>query len=462
MISLILSGGVGSRLWPVSREKLPKQFSQLFGETLFSQTCKRLQARGDVFVCTAESMRGLTESAIRQQDLKVKHTFYEPMGRNTAPAIGIVCHYLQNQNMSEEVMGVFPSDHWIEKNDTFNEVLQLAERCALQDQVVTIGLKPTYPATGFGYIECSNDKFAIQDEFQAYPVIAFKEKPNAELAESYLKSGNYFWNSGMFVFKIQTMIDAFKNYLPKMWTLIESINADFSNFEDIYTKITPESIDFGIMEKLKSQVNIPCDIGWSDLGSWDDIAQATANNELDECSNKITEQASNCYTYSDNDKTICLSHVENLIVVDTRDALLVTKKGQTQSVKNIVDKLKKVSPQLTKDHTYEYRPWGFYNNIHEEETFKVKVIDVDPGQQLSYQSHQRRTEIWITVMGKGEVVVDDNTTAVSRGKIIEIPQGSKHRMRNTGEGILKFVEVQIGDYFGEDDITRYLDDYQRV
>lgn len=462
MISLILSGGVGSRLWPLSREKYPKQFSHLFGDSLFVKTCQRLQSIGDVFVCTSESMRGLTESSIRHQNLKIGQTFYEPSGRNTAPAIGIVCHYLQTLKKDQEIVGVFPSDHWIDKTDIFYEVLHLAEKCAQEGQIVTIGLKPTYAATGFGYVECSSENFATQGQLHAHPVLAFKEKPNKELAQEYIEAGNYFWNGGMFVFRVQDMIQAFKDHLPEMWSLIETIESDFSNFEAVYQKISPESIDFGIMEKLKKQVNIPCDIGWSDLGSWDDIAQATSAGRLNEYHQKITEQVKNCYTYSDHDKMICLSNVEDLIVVDTRDALLVTKRGQSQSVKQLVDKLKEVSPGLTRDHTFEYRPWGYYSNLHEEETFKVKVIDVDPGQQLSYQSHKHRTEIWVTVMGQGEVVVDDVTTPVCRGKIIEVPKGAKHRMRNTGEEILKFVEVQIGDYFGEDDITRYLDDYQRV
>lgn len=462
MISLILSGGVGSRLWPLSREKLPKQFSHLFGESLFVQTSQRLQRKGEVLVCTGEAMRGLTESAIRNENLKIGKVFYEPVGRNTAPAIGIVCHYLARVGRSDEVMGVFPSDHWIEKTDVFYKALDLAADCAKQNKIVTIGLKPTYPATGFGYVECDSAEFSSQQGLQAFAVKAFKEKPSKDLAEAYIADGHYFWNGGMFVFQVSTMINAFKTHLPEMWALLETLDDDLSNLETVYKKIQPESIDFGIMEKHSEQVNIPCDMGWSDLGSWDDIASATERGALDVTGSVLTENAEGCYTYSDNGKTICLASVDDLIVVDTKDALLVTKKGETQTVKGIVEQLKNVAPNLTETHVYEYRPWGFYQNIHEEETFKAKVIQVDPGQQLSYQSHVHREEIWVTVEGEGEVVLNEEVIPVSRGKIIQIPQGAKHRMRNTGKQKLKFVEVQMGDYFGEDDIIRYQDDYQRA
>ncbi len=461
MISLVLSGGVGSRLWPVSREKLPKQFSKIFGESLFSQTVRRQQKLGSVFVCTGESMRGLTETAIRNEGLNVEKTFYEPMGRNTAPAIGLVCKYLMDHNRGDEVLGVFPSDHWIEKQDMFAKALSLGEACAKDGQIVTIGLNPTYAATGFGYVDCQTEAYKESQDLQAFGVKAFKEKPDKKTAESYISKGHYFWNSGMFIFKVKTMVDAFKEHLPEMWATLQELDKDFKNLPTVYKKIVPESIDFGIMEKAKNQVNIPCDLGWSDLGSWDDVAQATKSGKLEK-QEILSEESSDCYVYTDNEKVVCLSHVEDLIVIDTQDALLITPKGQSQSVKKIVEQLKTKAPNLVKDHVYEYRPWGNYRNLHEEEDFKTKVIQVDPGQQLSYQSHEKRTEIWVTTVGKGEVVLNDQVIEVSKGKIVEIPQGAKHRMRNTGAQPLKFVEIQLGEYFGEDDITRYQDDYERV
>lgn len=463
MISLILSGGVGSRLWPVSREKLPKQFSPLFGETLFTQTMKRQEQLGEVIVCTGEVMKSLTQSAIRNHQLNVLQSFYEPVGRNTAPAIGLVLKYLQLQGREDEVLGVFPSDHWIEKQDVFFKALKLAEECALQKQIVTIGLKPSHPATGFGYIDCQIESFAEKDKLRAYPVKAFKEKPSLEVAQDYLAKGHYFWNSGMFVFQVSTMIQAFQEHLPDIWSDLDSLQSDFSNIEEVYGKVRSESIDYGVMEKASNQVNIPCDIGWSDLGSWDDVAKAAETTpSVTEHVQLIENQASGCFVYTDQPKTVALSSVENLLIVETQDALLVTQRGQSQSVKQIVESLKKQNENLVQDHVYEYRPWGMYRNLYEEESFKTKVIHVDPGQQLSYQSHKQRAEIWVTVEGQGEVVLNDQVHKVKRGSVIEIPQGAKHRMRNVGSGLLKFVEVQIGDYFGEDDIVRYQDDYKRI
>jgi mannose-1-phosphate guanylyltransferase/mannose-6-phosphate isomerase len=460
LISLILSGGVGTRLWPLSREKLPKQFSPLFEPSLFSQTVKRQEVMGEVFVCTSESMRTLTESAQRHDGLNITEAFYEPHGRNTAPAIGLVCQWLVQKGRGQEVMGVFPSDHWIEKRDVFYEVLKLAEQCALQKQIVTIGLQPTYPATGFGYIHCGGQSVASLGQRQAFPVQSFKEKPSFEVAKSYIEQGQYFWNSGMFVFQVDTMAKAFESYLPETWTLLSELKTDLSNLTDIYDRLDSESIDFGIMEKASNQVNVPCDVGWSDLGSWDDMAVAAQDARQTE--RRLFEKSRNCYVYSDTSKWVCLSHVDDLLVVDTEDALLVTRKGESQSVKNLVDQLKKKKATVVTDHVFENRPWGYYRNLYEEKNFKAKVIQVDPGQQLSYQSHQKRAEIWVTVEGTGEVVLNDEVIPVQKGVVVNIPLQAKHRMRNTGSAPLKFVEVQLGDYFGEDDITRYQDDYQRV
>lgn len=462
MISLVLSGGVGSRLWPVSREKLPKQFSPLFGESLFSQSVKRQQKMGEVMVCTSQSMKGLTESAIRNDRLQVSHCFYEPVGRNTAPAIGLVCKHLQRKGNGKEILGVFPSDHWIENESVFLHVLELAEKCAAQGKIVTVGLEPTYPATGFGYIECSKEVFLESAGLNSFPVKGFKEKPRKDVAEQYLQQGGFYWNSGMFVFKLDTMIAAFEECLPEMWRTLDRLDETFSNLESVYADIKGESIDYGIMEKWPDQVNIPCDIGWSDLGSWDDVAEAAARGDIEKGSSLITENSNRCYGYSDTNKTIAFSNVDDLIVVDTSDALLVTQKGQSQSVKNIVESLKDKKSPLGVDHVFEHRPWGMYRNLYEEKDFKTKVIQVDPGQQLSYQSHEKRTEIWVTVLGEGEVVLNDETIKVTKGSVVKIPQGAKHRMRNTGSAMLKFIEVQLGEYFGEDDITRYADDYQRV
>lgn len=465
MISLILSGGVGTRLWPLSREKLPKQFSPLLGESLFVHTVERLSQFGEVQVCTSEKMKTLTEMALQKSNggFHLSQAYYEPVGRNTAPAIALVCRHMLSLGRDDEVMGVFPSDHWIEKTDVFAQAIHLAQDCAKQGQIVTIGLQPTYPATGFGYIECETKKaFAQGEELSAFTVKGFKEKPDEEKAHQYIQSGNFFWNSGMFVFQISTMIEAMEKFMPEMWQKLLQVKADLSNLSQVYQDLESESIDYGIMEKVSNQVNIPCDIGWSDLGSWDDVAEISQRKSLQSQVEMQNIQSSDCYAFSDHHKTICFAGVDNLIVVDTKDALLVTQKGQSQIVKPLVDQLKTFKNSLLIEHQYEARPWGEYKNLYEEKNFKTKVITVDPYQQLSYQSHEKRSEIWVTVEGKGEVVLNDEVISIFPGEVVKIPQGAKHRMRNTGDEPLKFVEVQMGHYFGEDDIIRYQDDYKRV
>lgn len=462
MISLILSGGIGSRLWPLSRKKLPKQFSPLLNESLFVNTVKRLQTFGDVQVCTSAELKGLTEMAIRKSHLRVSNAFYEPMGRNTAPAIALACWSLQEQNKQDEVLGVFPSDHWIDNMEQFAKALQLAENCARDGQIVTIGIKPDRPATGFGYIQRDEKVFKEAEGLQAFSVKGFKEKPDLKTAQEYLDSGQYNWNSGMFVFKVETMIESFKKFMPVMWEKLQELKSDLSNLEEVYSQLESQSIDYGIMEQAENQVNIPCDIGWNDLGSWDDISDIAEKKSIQSSVATISQNAKNCFAHGEKEKLVCFLGVQDLIVVDTDDAILVAQKGKTQEVKDLVTELKGKHEVLLTDHTYEHRPWGTYRNLYEEETFKTKVITVDPGQRLSYQSHKQRAEVWVTVEGEGVVVLNGEEIKVSPGKVVSIPAGAKHRMSNSGDKVLKFVEVQLGDYFGEDDITRYEDDYKRM
>ena len=463
MISLILSGGVGSRLWPVSRKKFPKQFIDIFEQSLFEKTVRRLSQFGKVHVCTGESMKTLTDSTIREKKLAVEEVFYEPMGRNTAPAIALVCKYMQDQQQTDQVMGVFPSDHWIEDENLFGNVIQLAEKVALTGKIVTLGIKPNYPATGFGYIECLSEQVDTANDLTAFKVKGFREKPDEKTAEEFIKSGQFFWNSGMFIFQVSTMISAFEKHMPELWQGIQELKNDLSNIAEVYPKLPSQSIDYGIMEKFQEQANIPSDFGWSDLGSWDDIAsmadkETTMNNK----SVQVDVNAENCFSFTGVDKAVAFANVSDLLVVDTPDALLITKKGESQSVKDVFDKLSNQAPELTVDHVFEKRPWGEYRNLWEEDHFKSKVITVNPNQQLSYQSHTKRAETWVIVSGQGEVVLDDKIIPVSQGSVVQIPVGAKHRMRNTSDSILEFVEVQLGEYFGEDDITRYEDDYKRV
>lgn len=462
MISLILSGGVGSRLWPLSRQKLPKQFSPLFGKNLFHMTVERLNRMGEVQVCTGEGLRIMTETTIRQNDLNVSQVFYEPVGRNTAPAIALACLWAQRQKQTEEVMGVFPSDHWIDREEEFFDVLKLAQTCAKKNQIVTLGLKPDYPATGFGYIECLSEEFESAGDLKAFIVKGFREKPDEKTAREFIEKGNFFWNSGMFVFKVQTMISAFETLMPDLWQSLSKLDDLFSNIDEVFPRLSSQSIDYGVMEKFKNQVNIPCSLDWNDLGSWDDVAEIADLKNLSFTDSIFTNDSKNCFAFSDTGKAIAFSKVDDLIVVDTADALLVTSKKNSQSVKELYEKIKVEKPELVSDHVFENRPWGSYRNLWEQHDFKTKVIQVDAGQQLSYQSHKKRSEIWIVVRGRGEVVLNEEVLSVEKGSVIEVPQGAKHRMRNSTKEALVFVEVQLGESFEEEDITRYQDDYKRV
>ena len=463
MISVVLSGGSGTRLWPLSRQKLPKQFSPLFEKSLFSQTVERLSPLGDVMVCTGEPFRVLTEKSIVDDKLKVWQSLYEPCARNTAPAVAFVCQYLLEKGRGDEVVGIFPADHWVAKPEAFSRAIELAIEVAGEGQVVTLGIQPSYPATGFGYIECLDEVFKQKGEFQAQRVKGFVEKPTLSVAESYVKSGLHNWNSGMFVFDVKTMVAAFTQFMPEMWSQIQTLKADLSNLDQVYQELSGQSLDYGIMEHIENQVCIPCDIGWSDLGSWDDVQTFQDNLARENNRASIFNQDSrNNLAYAMTDKVVCFNGIENIQVVDTPDILYVGQKGQSQKVKELLNQVKERNPQLLVDHTFEYRPWGDYKNLFEVPEFKVKVITVRPGQQLSYQSHNQREETWVVVGGQGEVVLNDETIPVKKGTVVQIPVKAKHRMRNTGGDPLRFVEVQMGDYFGEDDIIRYQDDYNRV
>jgi len=457
-IPTILSGGSGTRLWPVSRSKFPKQFCELFDESLFLKTISRLQKLGSPWVVTNESMKVLTESVLREKGVPLTQALYEPKANNTAPAIALLCKVLELQNRSNEIVGTFASDHIIKNEENFVTAVKLAIECAKKGQVATIGLKPTYPATGYGYIEVSKEKFLIDDkETDARPTLGFREKPDAKTAQEFIDSGNYFWNASMFIFEVATMIKHLKNLMPGTWNVINTLKSDLSNLKEVYEACPAQSIDFGVMERLKEQVCIPADLGWSDVGSWDEIAGMT------ESSPKIEAEARNNFFYSKQNRIAGFVDVNDLIVVDTADALLITKKGSSQKVKQIVDQLAASKDARVGEHPFEYRPWGKFEILRDTDAFKSKVIHVNPGQQLSYQSHKKRAEHWVIIKGHPEVVLNDVTHSLKPGENIYIPLGAKHRIRNPhASETVEFVEVQVGTYFGEDDITRYQDDYQRT
>lgn len=456
MIPVVLSGGSGTRLWPVSRAQWPKQFCQFFDDSLLNLTLQRLQHWEQPRVLTAESMRVLTETSARRMGLQNLKSLYEPEARNTAPAVAFLLRQLEIENAIEDLVGVFPADQLIRDSKAFEAAVETALHQAHKGKIVTLGVKPTSPNTGYGYIQT-----AAGPDGAALPVLKFHEKPDLQTAEKFLQDGHYFWNAGIFIFKGSSLREAFKKLQPQIWELASQIKPDLSNLKEIYARFPSISIDYAIMEKLTSEElsSVPVEMGWSDVGSWDAISEILEHDGR----HKPTQiNGKGNFVFSLNEKkNYSVVGADDLILVDTGDALMVVKKGASQSVKAVVDELTKNKSSLTKTHLFEERPWGKFEVLRDTDKFKSKVIEVQPGQQLSLQSHAKREEHWVVVQGQGEVVLNDKTIPMQAGSYIHIPLGAKHRMRNTGKEPVVFVEVQTGSYFGEDDIVRYQDDYKR-
>lgn len=487
-----MSGGSGTRLWPVSRQSFPKQFSELFGpgleNSLFAKATMRLLPLGSPWTITVQDMKVLTEKTLNtckvpKSDIQAQ-TLYEPRGRNTAAAVAFFCRVLELRDQGDAIGGVFPADQLIRDEVKFQNAVREAILFAEKGEVVTLGISPTFPATGYGYIETAGFASNTSASASVNPVASapidpaakallatrFREKPDLKTATEFLSKGGYLWNAGMFVFKVSKMIELLKLHAPKVWAPFETLKSDLSNLKEVYDQVEVISIDFAVMERLRTHVTVPCDFDWSDVGSWDAIAamprEAKPGGQADGGDLPIEIGGKDNFVSPYGDKSYAFVGTDDLIVVDTQDALLVAKRGQSEKVKDVVDRLKTQRHGLrATNHGFETRPWGKFEILRDTEEFKSKTITVDAGAQLSLQSHTKRAEHWIIVRGRGEVVLNDEVISVTAGSHVFIPIGAKHRMRNTessGSGKdLVFVEIQLGTYFGEDDITRYEDNYGR-
>jgi mannose-1-phosphate guanylyltransferase/mannose-6-phosphate isomerase len=464
-LPVVMSGGSGTRLWPVSRSKFPKQFCELLDQPLHTLTLKRLQKYQPPMIVTSIHFRDLTESDLRLNHFNTEKVIYEPQPKNTAPAIALVCRYLELQNQTEQVVGVFSSDNLIQNESEFYAAVDAAASAAAEkNQIVTLGIKPDKPETGFGYIQVQDRAVGT---LKPTPVLKFHEKPTLDLAQNFLNAGTYFWNAGIFIFKVSKMIELFKKFEPEIWSQVSKLDKDFSGLDQVYASLKSISIDYAILEKLTSNELscVTCDIGWSDLGSWDALADARNSIKKDQAEQLTEVVAKGNSIVGLAEKNYSMIGVDDLIVVDTADAMLICKKGESQKVKDIVDKLKINSKpefkKMTEEHIFENRPWGRFEILKNETHYKSKIIRVDAGQKISYQSHAKRSEHWILVRGSATVVLNDAEILVQTGEHIFIPQGAKHRIMNTSNSVVEFIEVQVGSYFGEDDIVRYQDDYGR-
>ncbi len=455
MINIILCGGSGTRLWPISRALMPKQFVKIFDDkSLFQLTVERNSK-----LCDCEFIVSNTEQyflALDQlEELNKQNSKYllEPIGRNTAPAIALACLSLD----PDEIVLVTPSDHLIKDENEYAKVLSIAKKLAQDGNLVTFGITPTFAETGFGYIEVDEDN-----------VKAFHEKPDFDRATEYLKAGNYYWNSGMFCFKAGVFLQELKKYSPNIYEAslnaiknIKNNNLIRIKHEDMLA-IDENSIDYAVMEKSSKVKVVPSDIDWSDVGSFDalyeELPKDKNQNTINE--NHVSIDSKNNLIYG-TERKIATVDIENLIIVDTADALLVSKKGSSQKVKKIVKEVRKNS-ELHNIHLTVHRPWGIYTILEDTPKYKIKRILVQPGKRLSLQKHLHRNEHWIIVSGTATVTVEEKTFTLRANESTYIKMGDIHRLANDGKVPVVMIEAQIGDYLGEDDIIRLEDDYKRV
>lgn len=463
MKAIILAGGSGTRLWPVSRYGLPKQFIKLNGgKSLLCQTVERLAAvvpLKDIFVITNSDYRFHVQADLRSVSPEIEdNVILEPVGRNTAPAIALVMKYCQEKLKcgKDEVIFICPSDHIIQPVEKFARYARQAEAAAKAGSIVTFGIKPSRPETGYGYIRKGAK---TPGNGGVCKVAKFAEKPDAKTAAKYLLAGDYYWNSGMFSFTIATMLAEFKAYAPeisrRMTQTLAKMTEDFKSMPSI-------SIDYAVMEKSKKAAVLPIDILWSDVGSWDSLHEVIAPDGDDNV--KVGDVLA-----LDTKRTIIMGEkrlistigLKDLIIIDTPDALLVAKRGQAQRVKEVVDLLKERKRKEVVEHMTTYRPWGSYTILEEDSRYKIKRIVVKPGHKLSHQLHYHRSEHWIIVKGTAKVTLGKTTSLVHENESTYVPKSTEHRLENPGKVPLEMIEVQNGEYVGEDDIVRYDDIYGR-
>lgn len=480
LISVVLSGGAGTRLWPASRQAYPKPFMKLAGRSLLEQAISRGQAcgAGEVLLVTNQEYLFLTENLIAEmEDPPQAKYLLEPKGRNTAPAIALAALTITQSHGREAVMLVLPADHLIPDESSFVADALRAADLARQGQLVVFGIQPTAPETGFGYIEVAK----VSNQHQK--VLKFVEKPNHLAAQEYLATGRYYWNSGMFCFTAGDILDAFARYSPEV---LEAANETMATaqmqpgqirFNSHAFILQPDiSIDYAVMERADNVSLIPAKFGWSDVGSWPAVAEAyvpDVNGNTLACEDHIDWVAMNTtgthiHLDSHGHKSVVATiGIKDLVIVHTPDALLIAEKSQAQDVKKVVDILKQrhinsAQYQSTLLPSSVNRPWGTYATLKEESGYKVKRITVRPGQSLSLQYHHHRAEHWVVVRGCGIVQIGEDEYPTSPGEYRHIPLKENHRLTNTGEEELVLIEVQCGEYLGEDDIVRLQDIYGRA
>jgi mannose-1-phosphate guanylyltransferase len=474
IIPVIMCGGSGTRLWPLSRAQFPKQFLPLVNDTsMLQDTLARLPSehQAPVFICNEEH-RFLVAEQVKQTDNTKSTILLEPEGRNTAPAVALAALDALVDN-DDALLLVLAADHVIKDKDKFHQAVGTATVAATQGKLVTFGIVPTHAETGYGYIQKGSKQKGQNDLQQGndtYQVAKFVEKPDVETAQGYLASGDYLWNSGMFLFKASRYIEELDKFRPDILSAcrasVEKVekDLDFTRPDrESFLQCPDESIDYAVMEKTEDAIVVPLDAGWSDVGSysalWEVCQQDAQHNVIK--GDVIAHDTSNSYIHSQN-KLITTLGVDNLVVIDTPDAVLIANKDKVQNVKEIVNVLKAQQRNESTVHREVYRPWGKYDSVDTGERFQVKRITVNPGAKLSVQMHHHRAEHWIIVSGTAKITLDEKTFLLSENQSTYIPIGVVHALENPGKLPLEMIEVQSGSYLGEDDIVRLEDKYGRV
>lgn len=468
LVPVILAGGSGTRLWPLSREKYPKQFIAFEGKaTLFQKTIQRINlfTSNPPIIISNNDMRFLVAEQLRELKIHDASILLEPIGRNTAPAIALAALEAISDN-DDPIMLLLPSDHKIIDDKNFNSCIEKAIPNALNGEIVTFGIKPDEPATGYGYIKIGRRK----NSGLGFEIDCFIEKPDMETANSYLSSGDYFWNSGIFLIKSSIYLKELEKFRPdilqicKKTYLSKTGDLDFIRFdENLFLSCPEDSIDFAIMEKTDLGVVMPMDIGWSDLGSWDSLWKQSEKDNFGNYKkgDVVTIASSGNYISSESRLVACVG-LTDMIVVECKDALLVARKTESHKIKDLMVLINEMNREEAIEHREVFRPWGKYDRIDGNIGFQVKRISVNPHSKLSVQKHQYRSEHWVVVKGTALVTKGKDTFVLNENESTYIPSGLIHALENPGSEILEIIEVQTGGYLGEDDITRIEDNYGRA